>query len=175
MNWIKINEFDGYEVSSDGRVRSKERKVLTTAGWPGVLAHGKTIKERILKPSVSGNGYLFVSLRRDNKNFPKRIHTLVAECFIGPRPAGLIILHKDQNKYNNDFRNLEYGTMAKNTQDYYKSIGKRSGYVPIGDVPIIIERIGKGEKIIDIANEYGVRRNDIAVLNKIITLTGGGA
>lgn len=62
--------------------------------------------------------------------------------------------------------------MAKNTQDYYKSIGKRNGFLPINEIPTVLSRIANGEKIIDIANEYNVRRNDIAVINKIVTLTG---
>lgn len=170
MKWETITGFDNYMVSDSGLVKSIYRKVITTAGWYGTAPHHKTVRERILSPNLTKNGYLFVCLRNNNKHHSKKIHHLVMEAFVGPRPEGLVVLHKDNDRLNNSLINLEYGTMAKNTQDYFKSIGKRNGFVHIGDIQSIIGRITQGEKIVDIAREYNVTRNDIAVLNKIILI-----
>lgn len=171
MIWKDIKGWP-YQVSEDGRIKSKERKVMSTAGYNKTTPYPKTVSERILKPSKTVNGYLFVTLCKNGVSKSKTIHVIVAAHFIGERPEGLCVLHKDDNKLNNHYSNLEYGSKAKNTQDYYKSIGKRSGFVPISEIPKIIERISNGHKIVTIAKEYGVVRNDIAVLNKIILLTG---
>ena len=36
------------------------------------------------------------------------IHKVVAECWIGDKPAGMEIDHIDRNSHNNDYRNLRY-------------------------------------------------------------------
>ena len=44
---------------------------------------------------------------------------LVAKAFLGKRPKGMLINHKDTNKRNNAVSNLEYTTPAENTQHAY--------------------------------------------------------
>lgn len=45
------------------------------------------------------------------------VHALVAEVFLGPRPAGYDIGHIDGNKQNNAVHNLKYCTRAENMAD----------------------------------------------------------
>lgn len=100
--WKQIKEFEGlYEVSNLGNVRSVDRFVNHSKG-------GKSLKKgKILKPSI-GNGYLAVILSKNNILVRKNIHRLVAEAFI-PNPYNLKqINHKDENKLNNIFTNLEW-------------------------------------------------------------------
>lgn len=153
-----IKGFGGiYWITYTGRVWSKPRP-KTKGGF---------IKEALTK-----NGYAFVCLYKDNKKYQKKIHHLVAEAFIGERTNGLVIHHKDGDKLNNNVSNLEYVSKQKNTQEYYKSIGKSTGEIPLMDIPIIIDRVNKGEQCVEIAKEYDVTRNDIAVLCKVVALTG---
>lgn len=42
------------------------------------------------------------------------IHELVALAFIGPRPKGMVVHHRDGNTFNNHVSNLEYCTHAQN-------------------------------------------------------------
>jgi len=167
--WKKINGFENYQISNDGLVKSIQRKVTR---FNGRIIHEKTVNERILISALSGSGYEFVCLRKNNRHHNKRIHKLVAEHFIKGSKLGLVVHHKDGNKLNNSYDNLEYTSKQKNTQGYYNSIGKSTGKVPLKDIPIILSRINNGEECQKIANEYNVRRNDIAVLCKIIALTG---
>jgi len=97
---------------------------------------------------------------------------MVAEAFISDRPNGLVINHIDGNKLNNNVSNLEYVSKQRNTQHYYQLNGKSNGKVPIDKIEDILQRVSNGEKIFEIANQYNVSRNDIAVLCKIISLTG---
>lgn len=91
-----------YEVSSNGRVRSKKE-------------HGTG---QALRPSTaSTGGYEQVTLSVNGQRKSTKVHILVAAAFIGPRPAGLLIRHLDGNNRNNSARNLAYGTKTENFWD----------------------------------------------------------
>lgn len=75
-----------------------------------------------LKPQDSGKGYKYVALGKGRKPVKKNyyIHILVAECFVN-NPQGLPeINHKDSNRANNHFKNLEWVTRLENIHDYIK-------------------------------------------------------
>jgi hypothetical protein len=165
MRLLQIKRFPGYSVSDQGWIESNSR-FTTSQGRP------KKVSSRILKSAISGSGYAFVTLRKDNKAYNVRIHKAVAEAFIGPIPKGLIVHHKDGNKTNNKYDNLEYTSKQKNTQKYYQSLGKSIGSIPLESIPSIINRVNNGEQCYLIAKEFNVRRNDIAVLCKVVALTG---
>ena len=87
--WRDILGFEGrYQVSSWGRVRNA--------------------KGQLLKFYKNEKGYLKVDLCKDNVKSKCRINRLVAEAFI-PNPYNLPqVNHKDGNKENNSFTNLEW-------------------------------------------------------------------
>lgn len=103
--WRPVAGYEGaYEVSNTGRVRSLAR--LDSAG--------NRRQSRELAPATS-NGYLYVNLSKDGKGTPHRIHVLVARAFIGERPPGLEVHHRDHDKQNNHVTNLEYVTPQVNS------------------------------------------------------------
>jgi len=123
--WKDVKDYEGiYKVSSFGRVKSLERKA-----WNGFGIH--TIKERFLKGSIGGNGYLMVSLCKNG--IPKKIaiHTVVSVAFLNHIPNGfkLVVNHKDFNKSNNHIDNLEIVTMRENTNQ--KHIPHSSKYTGV--------------------------------------------
>ena len=88
--WKDIEGYEGYQVSSYGRVKNIKR-------------------DRLLK-LINIQGYLKVSLR--GKMYP--VHRLVAKAFI-PNPNNYpIINHKDECKTNNVVSNLEWCTFFYN-------------------------------------------------------------
>jgi len=113
--WKPINGFDGYYISSFGRVWSDKQKC------------------RFMKPHSTGNGYLMVSLYIKNKQHPKLVHRLVAEAFI-PNPNKFPqVNHKDETKDNNRADNLEwctskynnnYGTTKERHSMFWKGVPK---------------------------------------------------
>ncbi len=165
-----IQKFPGYSVSDNGDIYSESRHLAVDRNVN--CSYVKTIRTRILKPSISGNGYLFVTLRKDKKAYPIRIHTVVASEFIGVRPKGLVVHHKDNDKLNNAASNLEYTTRQINTQEYFKSTGKRRGNIPLNQLHSIFTRVSSGESLYRIADDYNVTRNDIATITRVLTLTG---
>jgi hypothetical protein len=67
----------------------------------------------LLSPYPSGKGYPTVTV----KSRHRRVHQLVLETFIGPRPPGLECCHWDGVKINNRLMNLRWDTHAANAAD----------------------------------------------------------
>lgn len=86
-----------YEVSNQGNVRCGNK---------------------IIKCSIMNRGYKYFQLVEDYKRINHLIHHLVAKCFIGERPDGLVIDHIDQNKLNNNVSNLRYVTQQVNSTNH---------------------------------------------------------
>lgn len=105
--WKDIEGYEGmYQVSNMGRVRALDR-VKPNSG-------GQIAKGHILPQSDNGHGYRFVSLWKFNKGRRFYVHRLVASAFI-PNPNNFpIINHKDENKSNNRYENLEWCTQKYN-------------------------------------------------------------
>lgn len=75
------------------------------------------ITKKFLKPSIASHGYYNVNLYVDGHKFTKTIHTMVAETFIPVRMEWEIIVnHKDGNKLNNYYKNLEWCTYSHNNK-----------------------------------------------------------
>lgn len=110
--WRDIPGWLAYQVSSHGRVRSV----------PRALPDGRRSGGRILAQSADRKGYALVSLSGDGRSRTVRVHVLVAEAFLGPRPAGMQILHRNDDHSRNDVGSLRYGTDEENKAER----GKRS-------------------------------------------------
>lgn len=83
--WKDIKGYEGlYQVSSEGRVKSLPREIIS-ANKSGTVV--KKLKERILKENLTNGGYCRVLLYADANREHKLIHKLVAEAFI-PNPNG---------------------------------------------------------------------------------------
>lgn len=114
--WKVIPGTNGkYSVSENGEVRNNELK-------------------RNLKTAETYNGYLRV---RINKKMI-RVHRLVAELFIENPNGCTQVNHKDGNKKNNHFSNLEWCTAKENIAHAYKTGLKKVSYKNIkSPTPVI--------------------------------------
>lgn len=100
--WRNIDDFEGYQISNYGRVKSLSRIILDKNN------HNRCIKEHYMTGTDNGNGYLTVMLRKDGKGIRRYIHRLVAQAFL-PNPNNLPeVNHKDENRSNNIVTNLEW-------------------------------------------------------------------
>jgi hypothetical protein len=106
--WVTVKECEHYEVSNLGRVKSKPRTIVRKNGT------NYRVRERILSEASTPTGYKFVSLYDHGTDRQHYVHSLVATAFIGDRPAGMQVNHRDGIKANNTPDNLEYVTGKQN-------------------------------------------------------------
>lgn len=145
--------FEGfYEVSDMGRVRSIRGRYCG----------------RILSPGPHPGGYPLMHLYRNGRRIARTLHSLVAAAFIGPRPRGQEVRHKDGVKTNCRAENLSYGTHRQNEADKLAH-----GTLPLGeknaaakltarDVREIRRRAGERQE--DLAKEFGCTFSNISAI-----------
>lgn len=102
MNKKERFVLDNYEISKDGKIYSNFTK-------------------RFLKFREDKDGYFNVTLVYDKygNRMPFRVHRLVALKYIPKIKGYNVTNHKDLNKQNNNVDNLEWSTVALNTQHGY--------------------------------------------------------
>ena len=99
--WRKVEGYDNYSVSNQGRVKNKDDYIMTGG------INSKT-------------GYRYVILGNNKKNL--KIHRLVALAFI-PNPNNLPqVNHIDKNRLNNNINNLEWVYNIDNNQSVNKNV-----------------------------------------------------
>lgn len=104
--WIDINGYEGfYQINEIGQV-----KRLGNCKW------SKGSKDRILKQEKNNNGYLRVTLSKNNNVKRYLVHKLVYENFVCKINENMTINHKDLNRCNNNLNNLELVTQHENNQ-----------------------------------------------------------
>lgn len=164
--WKPIKDYEAwYEVSNMGRVRSLDRL--------RPIAYGKSYlrRGRPLVPVPDKDGYLEVKLsgdRADDKKRHKKVHRIVAEKFV-ENPDGLReINHKDLDKTNNAWTNLEWST-RKNNQRHASRMGrfhavtnpKRAKSVSEFQVVAIRQMADRGHSLDEISASVGLRKHTV--------------
>lgn len=162
--WRPIPSSGGmYEASITGEIRSVDRLVERTDG-----RHRK-LRGRVLRQKIDGTtGYPRVGIYRDSKCTHRYVHALVAEAFLGPRPAGAEVAHGDGNKQNNALTNLRYATPGDNQMDkVLHGTSNRGSKHPLAvlaerDVLEVSRLLDAGTKQRAIAERFGVSRTTVS-------------
>jgi hypothetical protein len=147
--WKSVFDHPKYEVSNFGRIRSLKRK-----------------EPRIMVLCPSTGGYPSVTL--DAKCYT--VHRLVALHFLGPRPEGMTINHKNLDKCDNRVANLEYisfgenhrlatqaGRMTRGTKHHFNKLSERQ----VREIRYLLKR---QFTVSTIARMYSVARNTILTI-----------
>ena len=154
---MPIEGFPGYFVSDDGRVfseKSGQRKALQPS-WQGTRPHAR----------------LGVMLRRGGQSLKRKVHRLVLEVFVGPRPEGQVARHLDGDPTNNRLSNLSWGTQKQNIADALGHgtmlLGEKNGSARLTATQVleIRERHAAGESMTPLMREFGI---DVATISALL-------
>lgn len=105
--WIDIIDYEDYQISNYGRVKTKKRMVRYTHSITK-KEHFRETEDKLLKIyNNNRTGYKFVQLYKDKKPKNFTIHRLVATNFLH-RNEHDCVNHIDGNKHNNYVENLEW-------------------------------------------------------------------
>lgn len=162
--WREVKGYPNYMVSNTGLVKSLGAKL--EGKTPSQVKHAR--KERILKPQKHRQGYLMVHLSEFTKRGePNRgrfvtIHSLVAQAFIGDRPEGKVINHRDNNPTNNNVSNLHYCTQKYNIQHSFDGGWRTNNQHAVGrydDNNLLIQKYDSiVEAVAEGYNRYGISK-----------------
>lgn len=159
--WKTVVGYDEYEVSSYGRVRSKDRTYVDSLGRT-YHKQGQIIK---LEHQVSKNGYVQVMVGISSKRKMHRliVARLVASAFL-QNPNNLPqVNHKDENTTNNHVDNLEWCSEIYNvnygTGIQRRSISKKRKINVYNCNHELIDTVDSG---IEASKKYGVSRGHIS-------------
>ena len=111
--WVDIKGYEGmYMISDQGNIKALPKYV------PYTHANGKqcyrAAKEQIMVPHDNGNGYQYITLRKNKVRKNYYVHRLVAEAFC-EHPAGCdYVDHINNVKTDNRAENLQWLTQKAN-------------------------------------------------------------
>lgn len=152
--------FPSYSISESGIVT---RTAQGKQKW--------SIPGKILKHDITKDGHHRVTLFEGGVRRREMVHRLVCEAWHGPQPVGRpFACHKDDDKDNNHYSNLYWGTPKSNGEDSHKNgrsvRGERvnTAKLTASQVVEIRERAASGEKNIDLASEFGVPDASISMI-----------
>lgn len=124
MDWTVIPKNQRYEITNMGDVRNKKTGRVLTGG-------------------INNRGYRTVHI--DHYDKPEFVHRLVAEVFVpNDDPVHKTdVNHRDGNKLNNDYTNLEWVTRSDNVKHAYKNGLNRPSGGGQGKIRVRVNETGK--------------------------------
>lgn len=149
--WKAIPNFPEYQISNFGRI-------MRICG----SRNGHAKVGGIRKPGKS-NGYQYIRLTRPG-GIQKTIavHVLVAELFLPPKPSPKHqVNHKDSNRWNPRWDNLEWATVSENIQHGYdhghcNAKGSRNGHSKLTEDRVNILRAASRPEYDELAEQFGI-------------------
>lgn len=160
--WKPILRFNGeYEVSNTGLIRSTYKVIEKSNGKK------YTRVSKILKHAIDKSGYLRVAVSFNGELKTQKVHRLVAWCFVNGDKDATEVNHKDGNKLNNHYSNLEWVNRSENMKHAYsnKLINPKRGESngnsklnaeQVKEIRQVAESSGRYYGRKELANKYGV-------------------
>ena len=132
----------------------------------GVIRNVRT--GQVKSQYISSTGYMMITISKNNKSMPCRVHRLLANNFID-NPYNLReVNHIDGNKLNNDLSNLEWVNHLDNMRQAFRTglannSNEKNGMAKLTKelVAEIKEKLNQGTSQYKIAKQYNVSRSAI--------------
>lgn len=128
-------------------------------------------KSRIIKQSITPQGYLIVRLSKHSKTLNEFVHRMVAEAYCINDNSKPMVNHIDGNKLNNHANNLEWVTPSENMQHAANTgllthkhlIGENNhrSKLTTTDVLKIRELVSQGQTLTSVAKAFNIMRSHV--------------
>lgn len=157
--WRKIPGFSLYEITSNGIIRSWNNGPL------------KPIKKhpKVLKGYLAKAGYVYFSLYSETKRVNVRRSVCVALAWLGPRPKGYFVCHKNGKNSDDRVDNLIYKTPKGNSADRYEHgtilYGERNVNA-ILTPDLVIEIFTSQERPCDLSRKLQIKPSTISSIKR---------
>jgi hypothetical protein len=137
--WRAVGRLGCFEVSSLGRIRCARTG-------------------RLKRPTRTRSGHWVVNLYANGRSCVRNVRSVVAEAFLGPRPAGSFVAHLDGTLSNNCASNLVYRALGLRTTaaDGARVHACQGGKLTEPAAREIRRRARLGAATTALAREYGV-------------------
>jgi hypothetical protein len=163
--WRNIPDFEGYQVSSLGKIRGIDRLKQGRSGLR--LTRGQEMKQILNK-----KGYPEVRLRK-NGTHTRLVHKLVSSAFLVKSEGCTQINHINGIKTDNSVINLEWVTQSENQKHAYKlglqpsRAGEGNSRATLTDekVTILKELYNSGKTTKEVSELIGV---SLSIIRQII-------
>lgn len=148
VEWRDIDKYPKYQISNYGNVRQ-----ITENGF-------KEVKE--FESKTSKGSYLIVVIENgDGESRFRGCHQLVCETYVASRESpDYVVNHKDGNKHNNFYKNLEWVTRSDNVLHALKS-GLRDDPVPVYVKDVMEGTIAEYYSIIELSRQWKMPRYEM--------------
>ena len=162
----EIGGFEGYYISTDGKVYSNWRRKGHGYGKGTEFIRSDNLIE--LRP-CNTQRYPCVTLYKGGRKITKRIHLLVLVAFVSKRRKGKVACHNDGDTYNNNMNNLRWDTQKSNvadkkkhgTDNYAQGESHYNAKLKEKEVIEIKQKLSRGAKMSSLSQEYGVHSRTI--------------
>ena len=145
--WKSVPDYEWYQVSNMGRVRSIDREFVNSIGRRCFL------KGVMIKPKIS-KGYYRLGIRQKGEKKMVNVHRLVALAFI-PNPFKYATVnHINGDKLDNRVENLEWCSAKENILHAYKN--NLNGYVEKSNAKLRKINEINSYKLIEVTSPNGV-------------------
>lgn len=162
-NWKPVVGYEEfYAISDTGRLK----RTATFGGTP---------RENIIAP-MAKRGYVVFALWRTGKVSFRLAHRLLWEAHCGPIPPKMQINHINGVKGDNRLANLEVVTASENSRHKFRVLGHaapnnpcpgiKNGSAKLTEDAVreIRQRLNKGDRQVDIANDFGITQTAVSFI-----------
>lgn len=110
--WARSPSFDFLSVSTWGRLLIDPYSIDMPNGGKKFIKTKPTLG---CKSKAYGGKYRYLFINKKNGVKGKKVHQLIAEAFLGPKPfENAVVMHLDDNPMNNRVDNLKWGSQKEN-------------------------------------------------------------
>lgn len=164
VQYRDIEGFPGYRVGDDG-------SVWTAWAYNGRNPRRLSLRWQRMRPTPDGDGYLGLNLFRNGRATRRKLHQIVLEAFVGPRPAqDMHACHNNGVVADCRVSNLRWDTPSANQRDRLRhgtsQRGSGSGKAKLTESQVfeIRRAISGGQRKRVIAERFGVAPSTISAI-----------